>query len=194
MDGERNLAVFHRLSSLWEKFRNKRYRDGYVAAHTRSVLARQMRNFRGARSQAEFGALIGKRQTVVSRLESPAYGSWTLRTMFEVARKMNVAVFVRFVDFPTFLRYTDDMSDDALDPKGYDQMPPDMRSQHETAPLPNDISQFVREFDPKTQRKEHDARNNIDIHRIIIAPDPGKPLSVSASANDDKAALAITAS
>jgi hypothetical protein len=84
------------------------------------VLARQMRNFRGDLSQAEFGAQLGKRQTIISRLESPAYGSWTLRTMFEIARKKNLAVFARFVDFPTFLKYTNDLSDDALNPQPYE--------------------------------------------------------------------------
>jgi hypothetical protein len=79
-----------------------------------------MRNFRGDLSQAEFGAVIGKRQTVVSRLESPAYGSWTLRTMLEIARKKNVAVFCRFVDFPTFLKYSGDLSESALAPAQYE--------------------------------------------------------------------------
>jgi hypothetical protein len=117
MDGERGPADSHRLSSLAEKFHEKHYRDGYVAAHTRGVLARQMRNFRGELTQAEFGAEIDKRQTVVSRLENPAYAGWSLRTMLEVARKRDVAVFVRFVDFPTFLKYSDDLSDAALGPQ-----------------------------------------------------------------------------
>ena len=120
MDGEHDRAA-SRLPSLAEKFQDKRYRDGYVAALTRSVLARQMRNFRGDLSQAEFGAQIGKRQTVISRLESPAYAGWSLRTMLEVARKRGIAVFVRFVDFPTFLKYSDDLSDEALCPQAYDQ-------------------------------------------------------------------------
>jgi hypothetical protein len=41
--------------------------------------------------------------------------------MFEIARKKNVAVFARFVDFPTFLKYTSDMTDNALNPKPYEQ-------------------------------------------------------------------------
>jgi hypothetical protein len=121
MDDAHAAVDSHRVRTLSEKFHDKRYRDGYVAAHTRGVLARQMRNFRGERSQAEYGAIIGKRQTVVSRLESPAYGSWTLRTMLQIARKENVAVLVRFVDFPTFLSFTDDMSDEALFPQAYDE-------------------------------------------------------------------------
>ena len=121
MDGERGSADSPRLSSLAEKFHEKRYRDGYVAAHTRGVLARQMRNFRGDLTQAEFGAEIDKRQTVVSRLENPAYGGWSLRTMLEIARKRNVAVFVRFVDFSTFLKSSGDLSDSALRPQPYDE-------------------------------------------------------------------------
>jgi hypothetical protein len=121
MDGERDPVASHRFLSLAEKFHDKRYRDGYVAAHTRGVLARQMRNFRGQLSQADFAAKIGKQKTVVSRLENPAYSGWSLRTMLEIARKENVAVLVRFVDFPTFLGFTDDMSDESLHPHAYDQ-------------------------------------------------------------------------
>jgi hypothetical protein len=121
MDGEHGAASSHRLLSLAEKFRDKRYRDGYVAAHTRGVLADQMRNFRGNLSQAEYAAKIGKQKTVIGRLENPAYGGWSLRTMHEIARAENVAVLVRFVDFPTFLGFTDDMSDESLRPRAYDQ-------------------------------------------------------------------------
>lgn len=133
MDEERNPAASDRLTSLAGKFHDKRYRDGYVAANTRSVLARQMRNFRGEHSQAEFGAEIEKRQTVISRLENPAYGGWSLRTMLEIARKKNVAVFVRFVDFPTFLRYSGDISDCALHPNEYDENEVDQFARKETA-------------------------------------------------------------
>jgi hypothetical protein len=121
MDGERSPADSQRLLALAEKFHDKHYRDSYVAGHTRQMLARQMRNFRGELPQGEFGELIGKRQTVVSRLENPNYGAWQLRTMFEIASKLNVAVFVRFVDFPTFLKYSNDFSDRAFHPKPYDE-------------------------------------------------------------------------
>ena len=121
MDEEHRLVDFHRLSSLVEKFSDKACRDLCIASHTRRFLARQMRKFRGNKSQSEFGNLIGRRQTVVSRLEDPNYGKWTLQTLFAVARKLNVAVVVRFVDFPTFLTFTEDMSENASDPKEFNQ-------------------------------------------------------------------------
>lgn len=114
-----SLAVSHRIIRLIEKMRDKRYRDGYVAAHTREVLAKQMREFRGKIPQTEYAEKLGKRQTMVSRLENPSYIGWTLTTMFEIARKQDVAVFVRFVDFPTFLKLSEDMSEGALHPCSY---------------------------------------------------------------------------
>src|SRR5262249_36211598 len=120
MNGERHGADSPRLHSLVEKFRDKAYRDSYIASHTRRFLARQVRKFRGNKSQSEFGKLIDKRQTVVSRLEDPKYGKWTLQTLFDVAAKLNVAVIVRFVDIPTYLKNTQDMSESASLPATYD--------------------------------------------------------------------------
>jgi hypothetical protein len=117
MAAERHLADSRRIPSLIEKFRNRRYRHSYVAAHTRRFLARQMRKFRGDKSQSDFGDLIGKQQTVVSRLEDAGYGKWTLQTLFDVAEKLDLAVIVRFVDYSTFLRFTENMSDEASEPK-----------------------------------------------------------------------------
>jgi hypothetical protein len=125
--------------------RDKRYRDGYVAAHTRQVLAKQMREFRGKMSQTSFAKLIGKRQTMISRLENPSYVGWTLSTMLEVANKLGVAVFVRFVDFPTFLRLTEDISDAALHPRVYDQSDLDKLLNEQPGPI---VLRPRREDDP----------------------------------------------
>jgi hypothetical protein len=110
MDEEQSPASSRRLASLAKKFQDKQYRDGYVASHTRRVLADQMRNFRGSLPQTEYAAKIDKQKTAVGRLENPAYGGWSLRAMLEVARKENVAVLCRFVDIPTFLKLSDDLS------------------------------------------------------------------------------------
>ena len=121
MDGGRAFAASRRLLNLAQKFRDKLYRDRYVDSHTRGVLAQQMRNFRGDLSQAGYAEKVNKQKTVIGRLENPSYGGWSLRTMLDIARRENVAVFVRFVDFPTFLRLTGDLSDSALRPASYEQ-------------------------------------------------------------------------
>jgi hypothetical protein len=58
---------------------------------------------------------------VSQRLENPNYGQWTLQTLFDIAQKLDKAVVVRFVDFPTFLKITGDFSDIAMNPMSYDQ-------------------------------------------------------------------------
>jgi hypothetical protein len=109
-----------RIANLIVKFLDKSYRDSYVRTHTRQFLAAQIRAFRGERSQTEFAKVLGVSQSVVSeRLEDPNYGKWNLQTLFDTAAKLNVAVFIRFVDFETFLELTSDDSDEALSPSGY---------------------------------------------------------------------------
>jgi hypothetical protein len=121
MDRERDLVPSDRLLRLAARFHDKQYRDAYVAAHAREILAKQMRSFRGDLSQAEYAEKIEKQKTVVGRLENPAYSGWSLRTMLEIARKENVGVLAQFVDFPTFLNFTDDLSDDVLYPHEYNE-------------------------------------------------------------------------
>ncbi len=111
-------SLFERLLP---KLADKAYRSSYVARQTRQFLARQMRGLRGDKSQKEFGVLLGRPQSVVSRLEDPNYGKWTLQTLFDVARSLDRAVIVRIVDYPTFLRFTSNMTDTAVCPESYKQ-------------------------------------------------------------------------
>lgn len=109
----------HRLFRLTAKFREKPYRDSYVSSHVKRFLADQIVTFRGDMSQAEFGTIIGKPQSVVCRLENPKYGAYTLQTLLEIASKLDVALIARFVDFPTFLKFTNDFSNRAVSPVPY---------------------------------------------------------------------------
>lgn len=131
-DGPRSVRS-RRIERLLEKFRNKRYRDSYVSANNRRFLAQQLRAIRGEMSQEEFGRLIGKPQSVVSRLEDPNYGKFTLQTLHEVAASLDRAVVTRIVDFPTFLRFTEDMSESATCPAGYDEHTVDRFADREDA-------------------------------------------------------------
>lgn len=121
MPDAQHLASSHRFARLVPKLADKAYRNSYVAHQTRQFLARQVRALRGDKSQKEFGTLLGKPQSVVSRLEDPNYGKWTLQTLFDVAASLDRAVIVRIVDYPTFLRFTSDMTDAAACPEFYNQ-------------------------------------------------------------------------
>lgn len=108
------------MTRLTKKFRSKRFRDSYVDANVRMFLAQQIRALRGDMSQEQFAELLGTTQSVVSRFEDPSYGKFNLQTLLEIAAKLNRAVFARIVDFPTFLRLTEDLSEQAICPEGYD--------------------------------------------------------------------------
>jgi hypothetical protein len=124
MDEERLLVSSRRPRRLAMKMRDETYRNRYVESHNRRTIAQQMREFRGEMSQTEFARKIGTSQQIVSRLENPNYHGWTAATFFAVARKLGVAAIMRFVDFPTFLKYSNDLSEQAeqaMCPKSYDQ-------------------------------------------------------------------------
>jgi hypothetical protein len=170
MPVEQNLVDSHRLVRLAEKMHDKEYRDGYVAAHTRQVLAKQMREFRGDKSQIAFAESLGKRQTVVSRLESPSYVGWSLSTMFEVASKLDVAVFARFVDFPTFLEYSGVQSETALHPPAYNQEEVDSFAYTEAA-------QETITMDPQIYGQIYNAQPS-SAYYVLPVVDPPKDYAV----------------
>ena len=103
---------------------DREFRTSYMAQHLRAFLADQIRALRGETSQREFGDRIGKPQSVVSRLENEEYGKVSLQTLIDVAAKLDIALLVRFVDFPTFRRATSDMSEQAVAPASYDTAAP----------------------------------------------------------------------
>ena len=95
------------------------FRASYMAHSLRAYLADQIRALRGDMSQKAFGALIGKPQSVVSRLEDEDYGKVTLQTLLDIAAKLDIALVVQFTDFPTFETATADFSERAVAPRSY---------------------------------------------------------------------------
>lgn len=111
-------------NKLLSKLRSKPYREAYVAEHVRTGTAYQIRAMREQRnnmSQEELGRLMDKPQPVVSRLEDPDYGKLTINTLLEVAAALDVALVVKFVDFPEFLRQTEDVSPEGLKVESFDE-------------------------------------------------------------------------
>jgi transcriptional regulator with XRE-family HTH domain len=92
-----------------------------MATQLKAFLSDQIRTLRGDLTQREFGDKIGKPQSVISRLEKQLDRHISIQTLIDIAVKLDIAVVIRFVDFTTFLRYTEDYSDKALAPPAYDQ-------------------------------------------------------------------------
>lgn len=181
MDNAPQSAAFRRLSRLVEKFRDKEYRDSYVREHTRQFLARQMRAFRGGRSQTEFAKMLGVSQSVVSeRLEDPNYGKWNLQTLHEIASKLDVAVFVRLVDFQTFLRLSNDLSDGAARPPSYGEGSLDVFLQVEQRR--EEGGALAAFFDAARNYRHQPAANDLR-KRSLIPEEKQKPKEPSALEN-----------
>lgn len=110
-----------RSSSTWrrklaDRLSNRDYRHAYVAEHVRTWIAQQIRALREERgwSQGELGQRSGKPQSVISRLEDPDYGKLTIQTLLDISEAFDVALEVRFVDFPTFVQRSRDLSTEAM--------------------------------------------------------------------------------
>jgi hypothetical protein len=71
MNEEHSHVASSRFFKLAQQFRDKEFRDTYVAAHTRRFLARQMRKFRSRLSQTEFAEQLGKHRLSSRVLKIP---------------------------------------------------------------------------------------------------------------------------
>jgi len=116
---ESRSAAFERLVERADFTSDAEFRAGYLAQHLRAFLADQIRVLRGERSQREFGEVLDKPQSVVSRLEDEEYGKVSLQTLIDIATKLDIGLLVRFVDFATFLRETNNFSEGATAPPAY---------------------------------------------------------------------------
>lgn len=94
-------ALLARRRQIVSSLSNKEYRDAFVRQSVETGLPFQIQGMRAAsnKSQKELGELLGKPQSVVSRLESPGYGRFNLNTLLEVASVFDVALLVSFVPF-----------------------------------------------------------------------------------------------
>lgn len=90
---------------LRERFRDPEHRHDYVESFLNSSLATQIKVLRQGRnlSQRDLAALIGTKQSAVSKLEDPAYEGWTLKTLQKLARAFDVSLDVQFVAFGQML-------------------------------------------------------------------------------------------
>jgi transcriptional regulator with XRE-family HTH domain len=109
-------AYVNTLSKIWEKLREKPYRDAFVASQLKRGLPTQIRVMLKDRGwkQSELAERSGLKQGVISRAADPDYGNLTINTILKIASGFDVAYVGRFVPFSDLARWYNDLSEDAL--------------------------------------------------------------------------------
>jgi transcriptional regulator with XRE-family HTH domain len=108
---------------MLEDFADKDFRDAFVEENIKTGLALQIRALRekAQLSQPALAKMAGKTQSVISRLEDPNYGKFTIRTLLDLAQAFDVALLVKFVSFSKLVTEVKDLSPAALAVKPYNE-------------------------------------------------------------------------
>ena len=130
---------------LVENFKNKHYRDLFVAEQISSGLPLKIRKLREAKfpSQKTFAQGLGKHQSWVSQLENPNYGKLTLTTLLEVASTLDVALEVDFVPFSRIIERSSHLSPEWFTVPSFEEEVEALEKEPLAAPF-NDSAKFYR--------------------------------------------------
>lgn len=110
--------------SLIERLKNKKSRSAFVRAHTRKLIAKQIRAMRNKEkyTQQEMESEFGIKQSWISDLENPNKpGMVNVQTLLKIADVFDVGLLVRFVPFDTFIEYSEKIYPEDLAVPSYDE-------------------------------------------------------------------------
>jgi transcriptional regulator with XRE-family HTH domain len=107
----------HSKQSLYERLRDRKFREAFVSsriAHTIATQARVLRQ-RQDMSQAEVARLLGTSQNAIYRLENPKYGRPNISTLKKLASLFDVGLIVRFAPFSEIVDWTINLSEKSME-------------------------------------------------------------------------------
>src|SRR6266446_2667407 len=90
-----------------ELLADKDFRHKWLTRDVSESISSQIRAMRYSRgwSQQELAERLGTRQSVIVRYERPDYDGYSIDTLLKIANIFDVALIVRFVSWPEFLRF-----------------------------------------------------------------------------------------
>jgi len=111
------------LSKIWEKLRDKPYRDAFVASQLKRGVASQIRVMLKDRrwTQADLAERSGLKQGAISRASDPDYGNLTINTILRIASGFDVAYVGRFVPFSEAAQWYENLSESALSVSSFEE-------------------------------------------------------------------------
>ena len=104
------------------RLESKRARDAFVAAELINGIASQIRVLRQQRgwSQKDLAEKLGTSQGVVSRLEDPSYGRFSIKTLLDLGSIFDVSIIAKFLPFSQAISVTWDTSKEALEAEPFE--------------------------------------------------------------------------
>ena len=104
-------------TQLWEKMRDKPYRDTFVAAHLSTNIAAQIQTIREQRgwTKKQLGQKAGMSPSRITVMEDPSYEKFTLTTLKRLASAFDVALVARFTPFSDLVDWVTELSPEKLE-------------------------------------------------------------------------------
>ena len=110
-------------SDLWQKLRNKEYRENFAALQLKRGVPFQIRAILKERgwTQEQLAEQANLTQGVVSRAQNPDYGNLTINTISRVAAGFDVAFVGRFVPFSELVDWFENLSEESGNIETFDR-------------------------------------------------------------------------
>ena len=110
-------------TQLWEKMRDKPYRDTFVAAHLSTNIAAQIQTIREQRgwTKKKLAQEAGMSPSRITVMEDPSYEKFTLTTLKRLASAFDVALIARFAPFSDLVNWVAELTPEKLETSEFER-------------------------------------------------------------------------
>ena len=139
-------------TQLWEKMRDKPYRETFVAAHLSTNIAAQIQTIREQRgwTKKQLAQEAGMSPSRITVMEDPSYENFTLTTLKRLASAFDVALIARFAPFSDLVDWVAELSPEKLQTPEFEM---DALSHREKPPA-NELQPQMTILDTKKMPKQ----------------------------------------
>ena len=119
------MTIANKRDQIWQSLSDPEYRRQFVEEEINVGIAFQIRSLRNRQTlnQSELAELLGdkRKQPLISQWEDPNYGKYTLGTLKDLARVLDVGLLVRFVSFGKLVDWTVNLTPDDIAPPNFSE-------------------------------------------------------------------------
>jgi transcriptional regulator with XRE-family HTH domain len=115
------MTAINKSEQIRQSLNDPEYRHQFVEEEINIGLAFQIRALRNRQqlTQDELAKLLNGKQSLVSSWENPNYGKYTLGTLKDLAKALDVALLVRFVPFSTLVDWIVNLTQESIAPPSF---------------------------------------------------------------------------